>query len=275
METPQKWNWISRGSMHGRLPAEEFRSNSLDSSFLMKLPQIKQDTEGTSFPLDRDWRKCGVISKVKDQGSCGSCWAFAVVGNIEAQWGIHGFPKNLSVQQIIDCGPCEDGCRGGYPWDAYITVLKQEGLTSEQQYKYTGTVGECRKGLPTEAWIHDFQMLSKNETEMTSYVGNKGTITVTINNAILQHYKKGIIHSLQKACDPNNVNHVVLIVGYVQEKKIPYWILKNSYGTNWGEKGYFKIFRGKNICGITKYPVTATINFHASKKTLCSTGGSK
>ncbi|XP_075136638.1 cathepsin W-like [Leptodactylus fuscus] len=255
------------------LTAEEFRNNILDSNFVMKLPKIKQETAvATKFPQNKDWRKHGVISEVKNQGVCGSCWAFAAVGNIEAQWGILGCPKNLSVQQVIDCGPCDAGCIGGFTWQAFITVQMQGGLASEKNYKYIGVRKQCRKDLTPVAWIHDFQMLPKNETAMTSYVGTNGTLTVIINNNILQHYKKGIIHILRKSCDPDYVNHAVLIVGYVQEKKIPYWILKNSYGTDWGEKGYFKIFHGRNICGITKYPLTAIVNSEISK-THCPPGG--
>ncbi|CAI9608954.1 unnamed protein product, partial [Staurois parvus] len=218
----------------------------------MDLSNLKRAVTSATFPFSHDWRKMGVISEVKDQGQCGSCWAFAAVGNIEAQWGIQGNPRNLSVQQIIDCGPCDDGCTGGYTWDAYITVLKEGGLVSEDQYPYYAVRKECRKGLSPVAWIHDFQMLAKNETEMVTYVGNHGTLTVIINNALLQHYKNGIIHNLHHNCSPDYLNHAVLIVGYVKKKQIPYWIVKNSYGPNWGEKGYFRIFLGKNICGITK-----------------------
>ncbi|XP_069595138.1 cathepsin W-like [Ranitomeya imitator] len=253
------------------LTADEFRTNSLNVA--MKLPHIKQKTAVTTFPRDKDWRKNGVISEVKNQGNCNSSWAFAAVGNIEAQWGIQGYPRNLSVQQVIDCGPCDDGCRGGFTWDAYIAVQMQGGLVSEEKYKYEAVRKDCRKGLSPAAWIHDFQMLPKNETVMTSYVGNDGTLTVTINNALLQHYMKGIIHNIHKSCDPIKVNHVVLIVGYVQETKIPYWIVKNSYGTGWGEKGYFRIFHGKNICGITKYPLAATVNFKKSKTIPCPPKG--
>ncbi|KAM4017619.1 cathepsin W-like isoform 2-T2 [Anomaloglossus baeobatrachus] len=249
------------------LTAEEFRSKSLN--FTMKLPDIKQKSTVTAIPSDKDWRKYGVISEVKNQGNCNSCWAFAAVGNIEAQWGIQGCPKNLSVQQVIDCGPCDAGCRGGFTWDAYIAVQMQGGLASEDKYKYEGVRKDCRKGLKPAAWIHDFQMLPRNEIAMTSYVGNNGTLTVIINNAILQHYNKGIIHNIHKSCDPDLVNHVVLIVGYVRDGKIPYWIVKNSYGTEWGEKGYFRIFQGKNICGVTKYPLAAIVNFRKTKTTPC------
>ncbi|XP_063802233.1 cathepsin W-like [Pseudophryne corroboree] len=285
------------------LTAEEFRRYGIYSNGVLDLPNIKEATTAATFPKSRDWRTKGVISKVKDQKQCRSCWAFAVVGNIEAQWGIQGCPKNLSVQQVIDCGPCDDGCKGGYPWDAYITVLMQGGLVNESEYQYQAIRSTCRRDLHPAAWIYDFQMLPKNEENMASYVGNNGTLTVTINSVMLQHYKNGIIHTLHRNCDPDYVDHVVLIVGYVKgrtmavgsqsemswrnggttmfnathwkQKKegkcLPYWIMKNSYGSDWGEKGYFRIFRGKNVCGITKYPLAATVLFHKGKHTSCPT----
>ncbi|XP_040184844.1 cathepsin W-like isoform X2 [Rana temporaria] len=241
------------------LTAEEFRSYGIKSSIGMDLSNLKRATTSATFPSSRDWRKMGVISEVKNQGQCGSCWAFAAVGNIEAQWGIQGAPRNLSVQQVIDCGPCDDGCRGGYTWDAYITVLNEGGLVSEEEYPYSAVRKNCRKDLTAIGWIYDFQMLAKDETEMTSYVGNHGTLTVIINGVLLQHYKNGIVDNLPQNCNPDYNDHAVLIVGYVNKKHIPYWIVKNSYGPNWGEKGYFRIFLGKNMCGITKYPISAIV----------------
>ncbi|XP_018408359.1 PREDICTED: cathepsin W [Nanorana parkeri] len=133
------------------------------------------------------------------------------------------------------------------------------GLASEEQYPYDAVRKVCRKDLQPVAWIHDFQMLPKNETAMTSYVGNNGTLTVIINSILLQHYRKGIVHNVRQNCDTDYVDHVVLIVGYVNKARQPHWIVKNSYGPEWGEKGYFRVLLGKNVCGITKYPLAATV----------------
>ncbi|XP_075044725.1 cathepsin W-like isoform X2 [Mixophyes fleayi] len=225
------------------LTAEEFKSYGLNPNVFLDFPNVTQVTTVATFPAKHDWRTRGVISQVKNQGQCRSCWAFAVVGNIEAQWGIQGCPKNLSVQR---------------------------GLVYEKEYQYEGVRKECREGLSPTAWINGFQMLPKNENAMTSYVGNKGTVTVTINSIALQHYKNGVIHTIHKNCDPDYVDHVVLLVGYgIEDENMPYWIVKNSYGPDWGEKGYFKILRGKNICGITKYPLAATVKFKKDKSNPC------
>ncbi|XP_068115962.1 cathepsin W-like [Hyperolius riggenbachi] len=258
------------------LTAEEFRNyHGLNSNIDLELPSLTQTTTLPRFPDSHDWRKLGVISEVKYQfpcvlqgQQCRSCWAFAAVGNIEAQWGIQGCPKNLSVQQVIDCGPCNAGCRGGYTWDAYVTAL-ENGLVTEEEYQYCGVRTTCRKYLASTAWIDGFLMLPKNETDMASYVGNNGTLTVILNSVMLQHYKKGIIHNVHHNCDPVYVDHAVLIVGYAKGKYMPHWIVKNSYGTDWGEKGYFRIFRGGNVCGITLYPLAATVNIKKTSSKSC------
>lgn len=221
-----------------------------------------------------DWRKLGVASTIKKQGQCSSCWAFSAASNIEYLWGIIGAPRTVSVQELIDCDNCtsSDGCKGGWVWDAFMTVLQQGGLSSEEEYPYKGKKGHCqrRKGKPI-AWIHDFVMVEKNETKMAEYVSSKGPITVTINVKALQAYKKGIINLEKKECDPMHVDHSVLLVGYgvlkIKKKQQRYWILQNSWGETFGEKGYFRLYRGTNMCGITKYPVTAILTH--SKTVRC------
>ncbi|OCT56373.1 cathepsin W [Xenopus laevis] len=249
------------------LTDEEFSIYHLPTNILPTPPSFKQPEEVLQLPPSCDWRKKDVILKAKQQGNtCHSCWAFAAVANIEAQFAIMGHHVNLSEQQVIDCSLCRDGCLGGYSWDAFITVLNQRGLTSENTYPYTGYKSKCRKGLKPIGWIHDFEMLQKNETAMASHVADRGTLTVTINHAPLKHYQKGIVDTLRSNCDPNYVDHVVLIVGYLGANKLPQWILKNSWGEDWGEKGFFRMFRGKNACGITKYPVTCIVKAHKNQK---------
>uniref|UniRef100_A0A6I8PSF6 Cathepsin W n=1 Tax=Xenopus tropicalis TaxID=8364 RepID=A0A6I8PSF6_XENTR len=248
------------------LTDEEFSIYHLPTNILPTPPILKQSEEVLPFPTSCDWRTQNVISKAKNQRTCHSCWAFAAVANIEAQWAILGQTISLSEQQVIDCNTCRNGCSGGYAWDAFMTVLQQGGLTSEKSYPYTGHVSNCRKGFEAVGWIHDFEMLKKNETAMASHVAHKGTLTVTINKAPLKHYQKGIVDTLRSNCDPNYVDHVVLIVGYRGGGKLPQWILKNSWGEDWGEKGFFRMFRDKNACGITKYPVTCIVERNKNQK---------
>ncbi|XP_066108180.1 cathepsin W isoform X2 [Saccopteryx bilineata] len=192
--------------------------------------------------------------------------------------------------ELLDCGRCGDGCRGGFVWDAYITVLNNSGLASEKDYPFQGDVRTHRcqaKKHQKVAWIQDFIMLSGNEQGIARYLATEGPITVTINKKLLQHYQKGVIKATPTTCDPHQVDHVVLLVGFGktrsaerrQEEAVssqspfrhstPYWILKNSWGANWGEKGYFRLHRGSNACGFTKYPLTARVAT-AKKQNLVS-----
>uniref|UniRef100_A0A8C5MHR0 Uncharacterized protein n=2 Tax=Leptobrachium leishanense TaxID=445787 RepID=A0A8C5MHR0_9ANUR len=221
-----------------------------------------------------DWRKKGLISEVKDQGEiCGSCWAFAVVSNIEAQFAILGNLKNLSVQQVIDCSSCGNGCAGGFTWDGFITVLEQGGLAKEDSYKYNGNENKCKKNVTVEASIAGFEMIPRNENVMYSHLTTKGTLTVIVNKQPLIGYLGGVINLSHECCDKNHNDHAVLIVGCSKDETGPYWILKNSWGSNWGENGYFRMHMGENVCGITKYPITALLN-REKKGVRCPTDSS-
>ncbi|XP_036272462.1 cathepsin W isoform X2 [Pipistrellus kuhlii] len=273
--------------------------------------KVGSDEREESVPATCDWRKANVISPVKNQKSCSCCWAMAAAGNIEAQWGIKtGQPVEVSVQELLDCGRCGDGCRGGFVWDAFITVLNNSGLASEEDYPFQGAVRhKCQaKKHQKVAWIQDFIMLSDNEQRIARYLATEGPITVTINKKLLQvgwgrergriygdvapgsaslplplqGYTHGVIRATETTCNPDYVDHVVLLVGFGKTKSpegrqakdassrphrhsTPYWILKNSWGPAWGEKGYFRLHRGSNACGITKYPITARVALPAKK----------
>nr|XP_005305521.1 cathepsin W-like isoform X2 [Chrysemys picta bellii] len=215
------------------------------------------------LPLSCDWRKAGAVTAVKDQGKkCRSSWAFAAVANIESLWNIHFHqPRNLSVQEVLDCSLCGAGCKGGYVWDAFTTVLHKGGLTSEDAYPYTGTQETCDSLNVPAAYIQGFQTLPGDEEEIAAHVASKGPITVTLNSAVMKHYKLGISQPSVKSCSPDWVDHVGLLVGYGEdEKKMQYWVIQNSRGEDWGEEGYYHLHRGSNACGITTFPITATVH---------------
>ncbi|XP_015974984.1 cathepsin W isoform X2 [Rousettus aegyptiacus] len=236
--------------------------------------KVGSDEWSESVPRTCDWRKkSGVISSVKDQKDCKCCWAMAAAGNIEALWGIkHHQSVELSVQELLDCHRCGNGCEGGFVWDAFITVLNNSGLASEKDYPYQGNVRtrKCRaKEHKKVAWIQDFIMLPDCEMNIARYLATEGPITVTINMKQLQQYQTGVIKATSSNCDPRLVDHSVLLVGFGKSRSrhsIPYWILKNSWGASWGEKGYFRLHRGSNACGITKYPLTARVTHPVKRK---------
>ncbi|KAG8437892.1 hypothetical protein GDO86_008550 [Hymenochirus boettgeri] len=225
------------------------------SSYISQLNLTHRSEEAP--PKSCDWRKKGVISKVKSQGKCCSCWAFAAVGNIEAQWGIFGSPKNLSVQQLIDCSR-NYGCKGGFPWNAFMTVIKLGGLAREDDYQYKAEKGKCLRNTKPVATIQDFVFLQRDE---------KDFYTLIDPHLYLQYYTKGIIKPSRKNCDASNVDHEVLIVGFSREEQ--YWILKNSWGENWGENGFFRLHLGSNACGVAEYPVSAIVNTEKYRNKIC------
>ncbi|XP_058545678.1 cathepsin W isoform X2 [Neofelis nebulosa] len=224
--------------------------------------EVGSEEWGESVPPTCDWRKLdGVISSVKKQESCSCCWAMAAAGNIEALWGI-------KYRQSVE-------------------LSVQGGLASEKDYPFQGQVKPHRclaKKHKKVAWIQDFIMLPDNEQKIAWYLATQGPITVTINMKLLKLYKKGVIEATPTSCDPFLVDHSVLLVGFGKSesvadrragaagaqpqsrRSIPFWILKNSWGTKWGEKGYFRLYRGNNTCGITKYPLTARVDQPAKKR---------
>ncbi|XP_005064060.1 cathepsin W isoform X1 [Mesocricetus auratus] len=247
---------------------------------------------GQPVPSTCDWRKArNIISSIKNQKTCRCCWAIAAADNIESLWHIKTQEfVEVSVQELLDCERCGNGCNGGFVWDAYIAVLNNSGLASEKDYPFKGYPnphGCLANRYKKVAWIQDFTMLDSDEQAIAGYLAAHGPITVTINMKLLQSYRKGVIKATPTTCDPQHVDHSVLLVGFGKGKgeegiqsgtvmsqtckprkprrSVPYWILKNSWGAKWGEKGYFRLYRGNNSCGITKYPITARLD-HSVKK---------
>ncbi|XP_004264429.1 cathepsin W [Orcinus orca] len=247
--------------------------------------KVGSEEWGQSVPLTCDWRKkAGIISPIRNQQNCNCCWAMAAAGNIEALWAIkYDQSLEVSVQELLDCDRCGNGCKGGFVWDAFVTVLNNSGLASDKDYPFKGNSKPHRcqaKKHKKVAWIQDFIMLQPCEQSIARYLATQGPITVTINMKLLQQYQKGVIKATSTTCDPQLVDHSVLLVGFGKSKSVegrqaeaissrshphprysnPYWILKNSWGANWGEEGYFRLHRGSNTCGITKYPLTARVD---------------
>ncbi|XP_024604821.1 cathepsin W [Neophocaena asiaeorientalis asiaeorientalis] len=271
------------------LTEEEFGQLYGHQSVAGEAPSVSQkvgsEEWGQSVPPTCDWRKkAGIISSIRNQQNCNCCWAMAAAGNIEALWAIKYHESlEVSVQELLDCNRCGNGCKGGFVWDAFVTVLNNSGLASDKDYPFKGNSEphRCRaKKRKKVAWIQDFIMLQPCEQSIARYLATQGPITVTINMKLLQQYQKGVIKATPTTCDPRFVDHSVLLVGFGKSKSvegrqaeaissrsrphprhsIPYWILKNSWGANWGEEGYFRLHRGSDTCGITKYPLTARVD---------------
>ncbi|VIO99137.1 cathepsin F-like cysteine proteinase, putative [Brugia malayi] len=214
-----------------------------------------------NLPSKFDWRTEGVVTPVKDQGSCGSCWAFSVTGNIESLWAIKtGKLISLSEQELIDCDVIDKGCNGGLPINAFREIKRMGGLEPEDQYPYEAKNGTCHLVRAQIAVsIDDAVEIPRNETVMKAWIAQRGPLSVGIDAELLSYYKSGILHPSKSRCPPSKINHGVLITGYGIEDNLPYWTIKNSWGEQWGENGYFRLMRGKDICGVSDLVSSAII----------------
>eukprot|EP00040_Diaphanoeca_grandis_P013980 m.70690 g.70690 ORF g.70690 m.70690 type:complete len:438 (-) comp24260_c0_seq4:207-1520(-) len=229
-------------------------------------PRPKVRSMGTSTRLVEtnvtaiDWRTKGAVTGVKAQGTCGACWAFATTGAVEGAYKIAtGTLRSVSEQQILDCNrnSVDKGCDGGTMVEAYTYIKNNKGIDSESDYKYTGDAAEpcsATKQKRAVAQISGFaNVVADNEQQLAAAVALQPvSVAIEADQATFQHYRSGVISD---NCG-TQLNHAVLVVGFTPD----YWILKNSWGTDWGEQGYFRIARdspvngNKGVCGIAMTP---------------------
>nr|AJD78147.1 cysteine proteinase SAG12H1 [Hevea brasiliensis]AJF19705.1 cysteine proteinase [Hevea brasiliensis] len=211
----------------------------------------------TAVPATLDWRKAGVVTPVKDQGSCGSCWAFSAVAATEGITKLkNGKLISLSEQELVDCDTAggNEGCEGGLMDNAFQYILNQ-GLSSEANYPYKGSDGICnrKKAATPAAKITGYEDVpSNNEKALLQAVANQ-PVSVAIDGSAydFRFYKTGVFNG---DCS-TYLDHAVTAIGYGTSKDgSKYWLLKNSWGTSWGEGGYMRMQRDvsarEGLCGI-------------------------
>lgn len=209
------------------------------------------------LPETVDWRMEGAVTGVKDQGQCGSCWSFSATGAMEGAWAAAGNPLvSLSEQQLVDCSGRygNNGCNGGLMEGAFSYAI-DNGMCTEEEIPYTATDGgSCKKcDSPSAKFSGCVSVTPGNQLHLAEAV-SRGPVAIAIEADTLtfQHYTGGVLSS--DRCG-EQLDHGVLVVGYGTD----YWIVKNSWGTGWGEDGYIRIKRttsenDNGVCGIAMQP---------------------
>ncbi|KAI9558065.1 hypothetical protein GHT06_014818 [Daphnia sinensis] len=207
-------------------------------------------------PTSLDYRYDMCLPPVKDQGQCGSCWAFSAITALEfAKCKKAGTAVVLSEQQLVDCDRTSSGCNGGWYVNAWNYAKIAGGSAKKSSYEYTARVGTCRFSTwMVGAKVSSFGYVQpKNETAMQIALMKYGPLPVAMNVISSFYYYASGVYS-DSACDGTTVNHGVVVVGWGELNGVKFWMVRNSWGTNWGLSGYFRIERGVNKCNIESYP---------------------
>ncbi|TKR60070.1 hypothetical protein L596_029656 [Steinernema carpocapsae] len=223
----------------------------------------------SKIPESIDWREHGYVTPVKYQGHCGSCWAFSATGALEGQHKrATGKLVSLSEQNLVDCVPSwlakqsvplDVGCKGSFPWNAFRYIQNNGGVDTESSYPYTAglnhTGGKCHfsKTFVGATDKGFYRVPEGNEEALKIIVATKGPVSVGVHSdKALKMYSEGVFYNFRCKSGANDLNHAVLVVGYGTDSKLgDYWIVKNSWGKRYGEKGYVRMARNReNHCGI-------------------------
>jgi C1A family cysteine protease len=214
-----------------------------------------------TLPTSWDWRAHGAVNAVQNQGQCGSCWAFTAGDAVSGFWalktGIAVFP--VSVEQIVDCSSAQgnQGCNGGLITAAFDYVIANNGLCDWQEYQYTagqGTPSNCAASNCTNvATIKSYANVPVGDetTLMTALSYGPVSTAVEASAQSFQFYTSGVIDDPQCGTD---IDHGLTAIGWGTDATLgkPYWLSRNMWGTSWGENGYVRLVRGKNMCGIAQ-----------------------
>jgi len=235
------------------LTPDEFAARlSVQQMDLPVLDQAMPTDSVSSLPDDDtwDWREHGAVGPVQNQGQCGAAWAMAACGSMEGAHAVKaGTFTALSVQQLVDCsGNDTHGCNGGNPEGAYKFAV-DNGVCKSGDYPWLGRESQCKKGCVPAAHFTSYGRVGTTDAALMNAVRQYGPIAAGVDASRFATYASGVFDG---SCG-KTINHLVVVIGYGTAQGKPYWILKNSWGTSWGERGYIRLARGKDLCGINDY----------------------
>lgn len=245
------------------LTSEEFKNiylhTVIHSNSNIEKGVDRNESFNKSVPNDVDWSTSGAVTRIKDQGYCGACWAFSAIGAIESANIIkHNRNITFSEQELIDCSRSygNNGCGGGGVTSSFL-YIKDKGICNDTNYPYSGMESICSNFRSPVLNLDTFKVCDRNEASLAMFVSTMPT-AVSLDGAPFQLYSGGIFDG---DCSLK-LSHSVLVVGYGEENGVKYWKAKNSWGEYWGEQGYFRIIKDDGSqygrCGITldaTYPI--------------------
>jgi len=207
-----------------------------------------------AVPSTFDWNnKAGVLTPVKNQEQCGSCWAFSATETIESVWALAGHPLAvLAPQQIVDCDTLDYGCNGGWPYNAYKYVISAGGLDTEASYPYVAYDETCAfKPADVVAKLTGWNYVTQtqSESQMQQWVYQQSPVSICVDAETWQYYQGGVVTA--NTCG-TSIDHCVQITGWAPQSGATAWNVRNSWGTGWGNNGYIWVQYGQDACAIAQ-----------------------
>lgn len=261
--TPEEWKSQYLGL---NLDHTKHAANAAAAAAVTTAPQPQA---ATPLPASFDWRDKNAVTEVKDQGQCGSCWAFSAAETLESAWILSGHSMvDLSPQQIVDCDnrPGDQGCNGGDPTSAFQYIISTGGLDTDESYPYysgdSGAADSCTFNKSNIAatlsqWAYavapcnDSCTVGRNESKLLESLITHGPVSICQDASNWQDYTWGVFSDCSS--DAASLDHAVQLVGYYGETagSPEFYLVRNSWNEDWGDDGYIQIAYGYNTCGIT------------------------